>query len=173
MRREGYWENGRWRGGQLNELFPLRQEVLDGREKDGFTYPVAMYDHDEGRAVTDGFAYHGRIAALRGKFVFGDIQNGRVFAADLAELKKADDGIPRTVAAIEEIQLYVSDATGNRIGVSMRELVERTMGGSLARVDLHISRSRDGELLLTSRQDGVIRMLVPDSTGTAAASPRR
>jgi hypothetical protein len=35
-----------------------------------------MYDHDEGRAVTDGFAYHGRIAALRGKFVFGDIQNG-------------------------------------------------------------------------------------------------
>jgi len=173
MKREGLWENGRWRGGQLNELFPLPQEVLDGREKDGLTYPVAMYDHDEGHAVTDGFPYHGRIAALRGKFVFGDIQNGRVFAADLAELKKADDGIPRTVAAIEEIQLYVRDATGNRTGVSMRELVERTMGGSLARVDLHISRSRDGELLLTSRQDGVIRMLVGDSTGTAAVSPRR
>jgi hypothetical protein len=173
MKREGLWENGRWRGGQLNELFPLPQEVLDGREKDGFTYPVAMYDHDEGRAVTDGFAYHGRITALRGKFVFGDIQNGRVFAADLAELKKADDGIPRTVAAIEEIQLYVRDAAGNRVGASMRELVERTMGVSLARVDLHISQSRDGELLLTSRQDGVIRTLVPDSTGTAAVAPRR
>jgi hypothetical protein len=95
-----------------------------------------------------------------------------VFAADLAELKKADDGIPQTVAPIEEIQLYVRDANGNRIGVSMRELVERTMGTSLPRVDLHISRTRDGELL-TSRQDGVIRMLVPDSTGTAAALPRR
>ena len=23
MKREGYWENGRWRGGELNELFPL------------------------------------------------------------------------------------------------------------------------------------------------------
>jgi hypothetical protein len=173
MKREGYWENGRWRGGQLNELFPLPQEVLEGREKDGFTYPVAIYDHDEGRAVTDGFAYHGRIAALRGKFVFGDIQNGRLFAADLAELKKADDGIPQTVARIEEIQLYVRDASGNRIGVSMRELVERTMGTSLPRVDLHIGRSRDGELMLTSRQDGVIRMLVQDSTATAAAPPRR
>ena len=33
--------------------------------KDGFTYPVLVYDHDEGRSVTDGFAYHGRIAALQ------------------------------------------------------------------------------------------------------------
>jgi Glucose / Sorbosone dehydrogenase len=173
MRREGYWENGRWRGGQLNELFPLPAEVLNGREKDGFTYPVAIYDHDEGRSVTDGFAYHGRIAALRGKFVFGDIQSGRLFAADLAEMKKADDGIPQTVAAIEEIQLYVRDATGNRMGVSLRELIDRTMGTSISRADLHISRTGDGELLLTSRQDGMIRMLVPDSGDSGTTSTRR
>jgi hypothetical protein len=173
MRREGHWENGRWRGGLLEQLFALPQEVLTGREKDGFTYPVAMYDHDEGQAVTDGFAYHGRIAALRGKFVFGDIQNGRLFAADLAELKKADDGIPQTVAAIEEVQLYVRDSNGSRMGVSMRELVDRTMGGSVARADLHISRTRDGELLLTSRQDGVIRMLVPDPAAPPTAPARR
>ena len=37
------------------------------------------------------------------------------------------------------------------------------MGTSLARTDLHLSRSSDGELFLTSRQDGMIRMLVPDS----------
>jgi hypothetical protein len=172
MRREGIWENGRWRGGALNQLFPLSPEILSGREKDGFTYPVAMYDHDEGHAVTDGFAYHGRIAALRGKFVFGDIQNGRVFAADLAEMKKADDGVPQTVASIEEVQLYVRDAKGNRIGVSMKELVDQKMGTSLPRVDLHISRTGDGELLLTSRQDGVIRMLVPDSASPATAQQR-
>jgi hypothetical protein len=135
------------------------------------TYPVAIYDHDEGRAVTAGFAYRGRIAALRGKFVFGDIQNGRVFAADLAELKKADDGVPETVAPIQEVQLYVRDANGNRMGVSMRELVDGAMGVSLSRADLHISQTGDGELLLTSRQDGIIRMLVPDSTG-AATAPR-
>ena len=173
MRREGYWENGRWRGGLLNTLFTLPPDVLTGREKDGFTYPVAMYDHDEGKAVSGGFAYRGRIAALQGKFVFGDVQNGRLFAADLAEIKKADDGIPQTVAPIEEIQLYVLDAQGARMGVSMRELVDRTMGASLPRVDLHIGRTADGELLLTSRQDGTIRMLVPDSPAPGTAPNRR
>ncbi len=173
MRREGYWENGRWRGLLLNDLFELPENVLNGREKDGLTYPVAIYDHDEGIAVTDGFAYHGRIAALRGKFVFGDIQNGRLFATDLAEMKKADDGIPQTVAAIEEIQLYVRSASGTRVGVSMRELVDQAMGGSISRVDLHLSRTGDGELLLTSRQDGVIRMLVPDSSTPATGANRR
>ena len=169
MRREGYWENGRWRGGLLGELFPLPAAVLGGGEKDGTTYPVAIYDHDEGRAITDGFAYRGRIAALRGKFVFGDIQNGRLFASDLAELKKADDGVPQTVAPVEEIQLYVRDAGGNRMGVSMQQLVDQTMGASLPRVDLHISLTRDGELLLTSRQDGLVRMLVADGDKGSAA----
>lgn len=173
MRREGYWENGRWRGGSLSELFPLPENVLNGREKDPFTYPVAIYDHDEGRAVTNGFAYNGRIAALRGKFVFGDIQNGRLFATNLSEIKKADDGIPQTVAPIEEIQLYVRSASGHRVGVSMRELVDQTMGASISRVDLHLSRTGDGELLLTSRQDGVIRMLVPDSIAPAPEGSRR
>ena len=81
MKREGYFQNGRPLGGALNQLYPLPPEILDGRVKDGFTYPVAVYDHDEGRSVTDGFAYHGRIAQLNGKFVFGDIQSGRVFAS--------------------------------------------------------------------------------------------
>jgi hypothetical protein len=164
MKREGYFENGMTRpDGALNQLFPLPAEVLDGRQKDGFTYPVAMYDHNDGQAVSGGFAYRGRIAALRGKFVFGDIARGRLFAADVAAMKKADDGIPQTVAPIEEIQLYVRDASGNRVYVSLRELVERTMGATMTRADLHISRSRDGELFITSRQDGVIRLLVPDS----------
>jgi hypothetical protein len=171
MRREGYWENGRWRGGALGELdalrelHPLPEDILDGRVKDGFIYPVAIYDHDEGRAITAGVAYHGRIAALRGKYVFGDIHGGRVFAADLAALKKADDGIPRTVAPIEEVQLYERDASGNRVNVSMRDLINRKMDSEIARADLFISQTRDGELLLTSRQDGTIRMLGPDGGG--------
>jgi hypothetical protein len=165
MKREGYWENGRWRGGNLNQLFELPAEILSGRQKGGLTYPVVVYDHDEGRAVTDGFTYHGVIPALRGKFVFGDIQAGRLFASDVAAMKKADDGIPETVAPVEEIQLYVRDASGKRADVSLQELIDRTMGATLPRADLHIGRSRDGELFITSRQDGTIRMLVPDSGG--------
>src|SRR5262249_34888003 len=114
----------------------------------------------EGRSVTDGFAYYGKIAPLRGKFIFGDIQNGRLFAADLAAMKKADDGIPQTVAPIEEVQLFIRDASGKRVDVSLQELVDKTMGANLRRADLHISGTGDGELLIPSRQDGMIRMLI-------------
>ena len=87
-------------------------------------------------------------------------------------MKKADDGSPQTVAPIEEVQLYVRDASGKRMGVSMRELVDQAMGGSISRADLHISRTGDGELLLTSRQDGMIRMLVPDSAAPSTRGGR-
>jgi hypothetical protein len=76
-------------------------------------------------------------------------------------MKKADDGIPQTVAPIEEIQLYVRDENGKRVDVTLQELIDKTMGAKVPRADLHISRSRDGELFITSRQDGMIRMLVP------------
>jgi hypothetical protein len=166
MAREGHWENGRFtrpNGGTLNQLYPQADDVLSGQRKDGFTYPVAMYDHDEGRSVTDGFTYHGDIPQLRGKFIFGDIQNGRIFATDVAALKRADDGVPRTVAPIEEVQLYVRDASGARRDVSFQELVNQTLGSPTTRADLHIGRGRNGEIFITSRQDGMIRMLVPDS----------
>ena len=162
MKREGIFENGITRpGGALNQLFELPGDVLSGRTKDGFTYPVAMYDHDEGVAISGGFAYHGRIAALQGKVVFGDVARGRLFAADIAALKKADDGIPRTVAPIEEIQLLVRDDNGVLQEVTFQELVNRTMGTTINRADLHIGRGSDGELFVTSRQDGMIRVLVP------------
>jgi hypothetical protein len=171
MKREGLFENGITRpGGALNQLFPLTAEVMSGRTKDEFTYPVAMYDHTEGQAVAGGFSYHGRIPALRGKFVFGDIVRGRIFVADLAAMKKADDGIPQTVAPVEELQLYTRNAAGNRTYVTFRELNEATNGAIVTRSDLHISRSRDGEIFLTSRQDGMIRMLVPDSGGAATSA---
>ena len=169
MKREGYFENGMTRpGGALNQLFPLPAEIMDGRQKDGFTYPVAMYDHNDGQAVSGGFAYYGRIEALRGKFVFGDVVRGRLFAADLAALKKADDGVPQTVAPIEEIQLYVRSATGDRVYVTLRELIEQTRGATMTRADMHVGRSRDGELFITSRQDGTIRMLVAATPDTRA-----
>jgi hypothetical protein len=69
---------------------------------------------------------------------------------------------------VEEIQLYTRNTRGARVYVSFRELVERTMGATTTRADLHIGRSGDGELFLTSRQDGMIRMLVPDTGGAAA-----
>ena len=160
MQREGTFDNGlNISGGGLGQVFPLPADILNGRQDDEFTYPVAMYDHDEGRAITSGFAYRGGILALGGKFVFGDLQQGRLFAADLSAIKAADDGVPQTVAPVEEIQLYVRDGNGDRREVTLRELVEEAMGTTIERVDLQISQSRDGELFITSRQDGIIRIL--------------
>ncbi|MDH3418477.1 MAG: PQQ-dependent sugar dehydrogenase [Gammaproteobacteria bacterium] len=163
FRREGYFDNGiHYPNGSMEVVFPLPADILDGSTQDEFTYPVAVYDHDEGVAITNGFAYRGAIPALQGKFVFGDIRQGRLFAADVAALKAADDGIPQTVAPIEEIQLYVSDSSGEREDVTLFQLIERELGRASARADLHLSESRDGELFVTSRQDGWIRVLVPD-----------
>jgi len=162
MRREAIFDNGvTVPGGNLDDVVPLPADILSGKQKDGFTYPVAMFDHGEGRAVTAGFAYHGRIPALRGKFVFGDIFSGRMFAADLAAMKKADDGIPQTTAPVEEIQLFVRGTNGATTDVTLNQLIEKTMGKPAMRADLHLSRTRDGEIFMTNRQDGVIRMLVP------------
>ena len=57
--------------------------------------------------------------------------------------------------------------------VSLQELIDKTMGAKTSRADLHIGISRDGELFITSRQDGMIRMLVPDESGAGTASTRR
>jgi hypothetical protein len=164
MRREGIFDNGLHApGGNGNQVYALPADILNGTTKDGFTYPVAIYDHGEGQAITAGFPYHGRVAALRGKFVFGDIARGRLFAADVAALKAADDGVPRTVAPIAEIQLFLRDAGGKQTDVSIQDLAEKLMG-QLVRTDLQLSRGRDGELYVTSRQDGMIRTFVPEPT---------
>lgn len=161
MRREGVFAAGRATGGDLREVLPLSDDLLSGRQNDGLTYPVAMFDHDEGRAISGGFAYHGNVEALRGRFVFGDLVSGRIFAADLTELKRADDGIPRTVAAIEEVQLVVRSPDGTLEPVSLLDVVERTLGRRPTRVDLNLALTRDGELLLGTRQDGMVRTLLP------------
>ncbi len=119
MKREGFWENGRWRGGNLSQLFELPADILSGRQKDGLTYPVAIYDHDEGRAVTDGFTYHGVIPALRGKFVFGDIQAGRLFACDVAAMKSSG-------------RRYSRDGGAGRRNPALRARRERQTGGRVA-----------------------------------------
>ncbi len=58
-----------------------------------------------------------------------------------------------------------ADPTGSSLGdgVTLKGGSLDLGFGSATRVDLQISQSGEGELLLTSRQDGMIRMLVPDA----------
>ena len=163
MKREGYWENGMSRPGGSSR--PAVRLAGGGarRSQEGRVHVSGGHLRSQrGPGHLRRVRVPRTIEALRGKFVFGDVQRGRLFASDLAAMKKADDGIPQTVAPVEEIQLYTRNSRGERVYVTLRDLVERTNGAAVTRADLHISRSRDGELFITSRQDGMIRMLVSE-----------
>jgi len=75
-----------------------------------------------------------------------------------------------TVAPIEEIQLYVRgrERQSRRCVDARNSSISITMGATVSRVDLHISRTGDGELLLTSRQDGGD----PDARAGLECAPR-
>ena len=81
------------------------------------TYPVIAYSHtgSGGDAIAGGFVYRGtRIPALKGKLLFGDITTGRIWYAELADVLRADDGNPATLAPIHEVD------------AGLRRLVEET-----------------------------------------------
>jgi glucose/arabinose dehydrogenase len=50
--------------------------------------PAVTYDHNEGNAMSGGFVYEGKIAALKGKYIFGDIVTGRLFYTDPSDFSK-------------------------------------------------------------------------------------
>jgi hypothetical protein len=105
-----------------------------------YTYPVAQYDHDEGKAISGGFVYAGTaIPLLTGKYIFGDIVNGRVFYVENNALKLGEQ------APVQELDIQV---TGK--GTSFQEL-----SGS-KKTDLRFGLGLNNELYLYTKADGKI-----------------
>jgi glucose/arabinose dehydrogenase/mono/diheme cytochrome c family protein len=101
-------------------------------------YPVAEYDHDEGRAISGGFEYQGKeLRQLKGKYLFGDIPTGRLFFVNMADLKRG------TSATISEWKIAI-----NGVQKTLREL------SNADRVDLHFGRDANGELYILTKADG-------------------
>ena len=104
------------------------------------TYPVAAFDHDEGKAICGGFEYQGKkIPALNGKFLFGDIPSGRLFYINVADIRQGNQ------AQIMEWKIML----GGR-PVNLKDL-----SGS-QRADLHFGRDAQGELYMMTKADGKI-----------------
>ena len=97
---------------------------------------------DSGHAVSGGFVYRGRqVPQLQGKYVFGDIVNGRVFYTNEGEMRRN-----RKPAPIYEAALL--DHWGKRL--TMQELAGDK------RVDLYFGTDALGELYLLSKANGKI-----------------
>ncbi|HUQ67340.1 MAG TPA: PQQ-dependent sugar dehydrogenase [Flavitalea sp.] len=104
------------------------------------TYPVAEYDHDEGKAISGGYEYTGSaVKDLTGKYIFGDINNGRLFYVDVKDLKTG------SLATIREVQVALSGRL-----TSMKQLC-----GS-ERVDLRLGKDAKGEIYVFTKPDGKI-----------------
>jgi hypothetical protein len=141
------------------------------------SYPVVQYSHvkSTGDAITSGFVYRGKIAALRGKYVFGDLTTGRIWYANYDEMLAADDGKPSTMAAMHEVQIVWEKPGGGKEQYStmapITEIAYHARGGKVAglpgqavisggRSDIRFCMDREGELYILSKSDGMIRAVV-------------
>ncbi len=107
------------------------------------TYPVAEYDHDEGRAICGGYEYQGKeVPQLKGKYFFGDIPTGRLFYVNTADIKQG------TYAPIKEWRVAV-----NGVVKTLRQLCGTN------RVDLHFGKDARGELYILTKPDGKLYRL--------------
>lgn len=80
--------------------------ALQGGPESGLLFPIAQYDHDEGRAIGSGLIYQGTaVPGLAGKLVASDIVNGRLFVADVAGLSSDDD--PDGVVGFSELDTVI------------------------------------------------------------------
>ncbi len=110
-------------------------------------YPIAQYDHDEGTAISGGYEYAGtKIPELRGKYLFGDITNGRLFYINLNEVQLGQQ------AKIREWQVSFKGQV-----ISLEDLCKDK------RVDLRFGRDALGELYLFTKPDGKIYQCVNTS----------
>jgi glucose/arabinose dehydrogenase len=117
--------------------------------KNNFNYPVVQYDHDEGVALAGGFEYRGKdVPELTGKFLLGDIVRGRLFYAEMKDLRQG------VQAPIKELRISYDG--------SLKTLTEMTGAN---KVDFRFGRDRHGELYLTTKPDGKVYKLAGASTG--------
>jgi glucose/arabinose dehydrogenase len=129
--------------GNSRELFPLPSDD----HLYGYKYPVAQYDHDEGRSVVGGFVYRGKnVPQLYGKYLFGDIVRGRIFYVDEENLVQGSQ------AKINELTLIKDGSEVTLLGLV-----------NDSRVDLRFGMDANGEIYILNKRDGMIRMLVGSS----------
>jgi len=125
---------------KMDRVFALPEEDTTLQ----YTYPVALYDHDEGKAISGGFVYNGKnIPLLIGKYIFGDIVNGRMFYVENNALQFGEQ------APVHELDIEVAGKI-----TSFQEL-----SGS-KKTDLRFGVGLQDEFYLYTKADGKIYKVI-------------
>lgn len=112
---------------------------LKGNSKT-YTWPVAQYDHDEGFAISAGYVYYDdEIQNLKGKYIFGDIVNGRVLFIDNKDLNYSQ------IASIQEFKLEFDGKVTNFQNICNKY-----------KTDLRFGQGPKGEIYIYTKTDGKI-----------------
>jgi glucose/arabinose dehydrogenase len=105
-----------------------------------YTYPVAQYDHDEGKAISGGFVYEGTaLPQFKGMYIFGDIANGRIFYVESNQLKIG------TQASVQELELSVNG-----------ELTTFQKLNGTNKPDVRVGKGLGGEIFILTKADGKV-----------------
>jgi hypothetical protein len=137
--REGHFEIRT--SGTMNNVFALTPNDTALH----YNYPIAAYDHDEGKAIAGGYAYAGSVVkALQGKYIFGDIVSGRLFYIDM---NGANASHP---AEVHEWRIRCKGEV-----MSLHDLCGND------RVDLRFGHDKKGEIYILTKSDGMIYRLLP------------
>ena len=138
-------------------LYPLPEDD----DQYGYVYPVVAYDHDpppgwpcsadSGHGISGGQVYRGNLPGLAGKYVFGDLVDGRVFWAFADEMRQETG----REATLHEMQLY--DTSGRKL--RMTDFVDDP------RVDLRFGTDSDRNLYLLAKANGKVWKVVGTKNG--------
>lgn len=108
------------------------------------SYPVAEYDHDEGVAIAGGFEYSGsKVPQLAGKYIFGDLNSGRLFYVNSKELQFGKR------ATIKEWRVSINGAPTTIAALCKNK-----------RVEMRFGKDSSGEIYVFTKPDGKIYRLI-------------
>ncbi len=126
--------------GDLNKVHPLPANDSSYH----ITYPIAEFDHDEGKAICGGYEYTGNtVPQLKGKFLFGDIPTGRLFYIDMKDIQQGKE------APIKEWRVSINNTIKKFADMFKND-----------RVDLRLGKDAQGEIYLLTKADGKVYKII-------------
>lgn len=133
-----------------------------------YVNPVAEYDHSEGQAVSGGDVYRATdVPNLFGKYVFGDLANGRVFIID-ANGATPVTNVGQGQGLLSEIRFNLN---GSAAAQTFGAIVDAArLDAAVGRADLRLGIGGDGVMYLLNKHDNTIRAIgVIPEPGTVVA----